>query len=79
MSKCKRCGAEIIWITTVAGKSMPCEAAPTLYREKVGAKDKIVTPDREVLCCEYDPDPDDATGVGYIPHFGNCIQKGGRK
>ena len=24
MSKCKGCGAEIIWIKTKAGKSMPC-------------------------------------------------------
>lgn len=26
MSKCKGCGAEIVWIKTAAGKSMPCNS-----------------------------------------------------
>lgn len=26
MSKCKGCGAEIVWIQTENGKSMPCNA-----------------------------------------------------
>lgn len=25
MSKCKGCGAEIVWIKTASGKSMPCD------------------------------------------------------
>ena len=25
MSKCKGCGAEIVWIKTTAGKAMPCD------------------------------------------------------
>lgn len=25
MSKCKGCGAEIVWIKTPAGKAMPCD------------------------------------------------------
>ena len=25
MSKCKGCGAEIVWIKTKAGKNMPCD------------------------------------------------------
>lgn len=29
MAKCKSCGAEIVWITTINGKSMPCNAEKT--------------------------------------------------
>lgn len=29
MAKCKGCGAEIIWITTIFGKQMPCNAEKT--------------------------------------------------
>ena len=32
MSKCKSCGAEIIWIKTKNGKNMPCDAKPISYR-----------------------------------------------
>lgn len=29
MAKCKGCGAEILWITTILGKQMPCNAEKT--------------------------------------------------
>ncbi len=29
MAKCKGCGKEIVWITTISGKSMPCDAEKT--------------------------------------------------
>lgn len=29
MPKCKGCQAEIIWITTIKGKQMPCDAEKT--------------------------------------------------
>ena len=72
MSKCKHCGAEIIWITTLSGKNMPCEAEAVAFREKVGAKDRFVTPNGEVLCFEFIDDPCEGTEMGYIPHFANC-------
>lgn len=28
MSRCKSCGADIVWVKTVAGKSIPLDAAP---------------------------------------------------
>ena len=69
---CKHCGAKIVWIQTVSGKNMPCEAERVMYWERLGAKDRIVTPNGEVLRCEYEGDPDKATGIGYVPHWGNC-------
>lgn len=42
---CKGCGAAIVWIGTLGGKSMPCDATPRYYIQKPrsGSK-KIVTP-----------------------------------
>ena len=56
-STCKGCGAAIVWIRTPGGKSMPCDATPRYYIEKPrsGSK-KIVTPNGEVISCEYTED-----------------------
>lgn len=56
-STCKGCGAAIVWIKTPGGKSMPCDATPRYYIEKPrsGSK-KIVTPNGEVISCEYTED-----------------------
>ena len=74
--KCRGCGADIVWISTPGGKSMPCDAEPVLYREQAGAPGKIVTPNGQVLSCELDVAPENATGVGYISHFSTCPQAG---
>ena len=71
---CRGCGAPIVWIRTTGGKSMPCDAKPVLYKERKGAAGKIVTPNGEVLSCDLDVEPDEATGIGYISHFVTCPQ-----
>ena len=39
-----------------------------------GGKEKIVTPNGEVISCTFDAKPDDMTGIGYIPHWSTCPQ-----
>lgn len=75
MAACKACMAAIIWIKTSAGKTIPCNEAPIYYIEKPrsGSK-KIVTPNGQVLSCEYTAEPSKATGVGYVPHWATCPQ-----
>lgn len=70
---CRGCGAAIVWIGTPGGKSMPCDATPIYYIQKPssGSK-KIVTPNGEVISCEYTEDPYKATGTGFAPHWGSC-------
>lgn len=70
---CKGCGAAIVWISTPSGKSMPCDATLRYYIQKSqsGSK-KIVTPNGEVISCEYTDDPNKATGVGFAPHWWSC-------
>lgn len=76
MAKCKSCGAEIKFIRTLGGKSMPCNAEEVYYKYKLGAVDRIVTPNGEVLPCVFlDAETDDlsdASGYGYVPHWSTC-------
>lgn len=72
MSKCRSCGAEIVWIRMDSGKKMPCDAAPVTYWAKMGGTEKIVTPNGEVVSCELQGELANATGVGYISHFSTC-------
>jgi hypothetical protein len=72
MAKCKGCGAEIIFIKTPGGKSMPCDAQEVIYWANRAAKGKVVTPNGEVISCDFEGDIDKATGMGYIPHWVTC-------
>ena len=69
---CRSCGAAIVWIPTPGGKSMPCDVTPIYYRQKKRGSKRIVTPNGEVLACEYTEDPNQATGIGFIPHWAAC-------
>lgn len=71
MSTCGRCGAAIVWISTPAGKTMPCDAQP-VYIIQGDGPEKAVTKSGEVVSCRYTKDPDQATGLGYVPHFATC-------
>lgn len=79
MAKCRGCGAEIIWIKTPAGKSMPCDSEPVPYWQKAGASGKVVTPNGEVISCEFSGELSRATGRGYIPHWSTCPAAGSFK
>ena len=37
---CSKCGKQIMWIKTKAGKSMPCNPSFVYYKEKKGGKDR---------------------------------------
>ena len=76
MATCKGCGAEIIWIRTLAGKSIPCDPVQVPYWEKPKGKGKVVTPNGEVLSCKFEGEPNKATGFGYVPHWGTCPRAG---
>lgn len=69
---CRGCGAEIWFIKTVAGKTIPVNPEEVAYEQKAGGSLKIVTPNGEVLSAERPADPQKATGIGYISHFATC-------
>ena len=73
MAKCKACGAPIIFIRTQGGKKMPCDPEQRMYWQRKGAKEKIVTPNGEVINCALDGETiNNATGIGYVPHWATC-------
>lgn len=70
---CRSCGKRILWVRTKAGKNMPCNPELVTYVSRYGAKDKIVTPNGEVLSGEVvSAGTLNSTGIGYISHFATC-------
>ena len=51
---------------------MPCDDELVMYWAKKGAPGKVVTPNGEVISCEFDGDVSEATGLGYISHYATC-------
>ena len=51
---------------------MPCDPEPVIYWQVPKAKGKVVTPNGEVLSCVFEGDLDDATSLGYVPHWATC-------
>lgn len=72
MSACGRCGAAIVWVRTPAGKAMPCDARAVYIVQEEGGPEKGVLRDGRVVSCRFTHDPDQATALGYVPHFATC-------
>lgn len=72
VTQCRGCGANIVFIKSVAGKTIPCNAEEIAYVQKADGDLKIVTPNGEVLSGSVPDDPQKATGIGYISHFATC-------
>ncbi len=78
--KCKSCGAQITWIVTQNGRSMPCDFPAVKYQENRKGKSQIVTSDGRVVRADVITDDDKQTsllekivdGEGYISHFATC-------
>jgi hypothetical protein len=65
-SKCRSCGAPLLWAQTTAGKNMPLDAAPTANGniELRHGLARYVTPDAN------------ATTPRYTSHFATCPNAG---
>ncbi len=70
--KCRGCGAPVLWLKTESGKSMPVDPEKVMYWKVRGGKKRIVTPNGETVACELSGDLQDATGMGYVPHWSTC-------
>lgn len=57
MATCSSCGAEILWVKTAAGKSMPLSVASRQKRYDLIA---------------YDPDEGAKQSETYLSHFADC-------
>ncbi len=71
-SKCRSCGARIIFIKSTKGHFIPCNPTVTRYKKEDGGRDKIVLDTGEVVSCRTDIAPEEMDGVGYVSHFATC-------
>ena len=49
---------------------MPCNALPVAYKR--GGRQRIVTPEGDVISADTNVTMETAEGLGYIPHWGTC-------
>jgi hypothetical protein len=72
VSRCRSCGAEIVWAITERGKRMPLDAEPSeagtfVVRSRVEGE-------RVVLHALYAPEA--GAGLHHTSHFATCPQAG---
>jgi len=70
--KCRFCRKEIRWIVTEKGAKMPCDPTPVKYWQQEKASGKVVLQNGKVVSCVFEGNSEEATGMGYIPHFSTC-------
>lgn len=67
-STCRSCGARILWVKTVGGKAMPCNAEAIRFT-RGGGPETFVTPEGKVERGKRDHEGE---LTGYISHFATC-------
>ena len=73
-TKCRGCGAQIAFIKTVKGKSMPVNPDAIYFVR--GSEFNAVTLDGEVFRGRT-PGPGEAAMIGYISHWATCPEANG--
>lgn len=68
---CRQCGRRILWVRMKSGKNMPVDMELHNYKKDSTGKEKIVTPDGEVVTGRIIVG-EHGDGTGYISHFASC-------
>ena len=68
-TNCRACGAEIMFLKTVKGKTIPVNPEPVTFAEGEGGKEKFVLLTGEVVNGRTDPG---GAYEGYVSHFATC-------
>ena len=71
---CRHCGKPIIFIRTLNGKLMPCDATPVKYwlTEEPGRGVMIYQRNGTYARALLDGLPSTCDGTGYLPHWSSC-------
>lgn len=72
MSRCRSCGAEIIWVKMQSGKKMPCDPPLLPFWWSPKGEHTLITQDGETVTGDLDGEPDEVTDVGRISHWATC-------
>lgn len=68
MIVCRECGEQIFFIRTQSGAKMSVNKDQVGYN--LGGKDRIVTPNGEILSVTITDHPE--SGLGYVTHWSTC-------
>ena len=71
-TKCRACQADIIFIKTKAGKSVPCDAKSMYFTPEANGTQVFVLMDGSVQRGKECPGGGDGCQIGYISHFATC-------
>lgn len=73
---CRTCGAPIVWIKTLAGKAMPCNADGVLVIADPKAKEFMVSATGIAGTCRRagPEDINERREIRYTSHFATCPQ-----
>ena len=71
-TKCRACGAEIIFIKTIAGKTIPCNAEEHHYIPSHDGCSIFVNPDGTTERGYEIRTQIDGQRIGYTSHFATC-------
>lgn len=71
MSRCKSCGASIVWALTALGKSIPLDPAPVAAGNLVIAGGVLGTPQASVRYLTKGETPP-ADQARFVSHFSTC-------
>lgn len=74
-STCKLCGAKISFVRTAGGKHLPVDPQQVAYYKGLYNKNRVVTPNGDIVACELDGPTSQAIGIGFIPHWATCTGK----
>ena len=73
--QCRNCGKRILFVRMKSGKVMPVNETFVNYKKIDGGKEKIITPQGEVVIGAIGFKTDEADGYGYVSHFATCTKK----
>lgn len=72
-TKCKTCGAPIVFIGTPGGKYMPCDDCVVYYKQSNNGNETFITPNGETIKGERaNPQKENVTGIAYVPQWATC-------
>lgn len=72
-SKCRSCGARLIWIKTASGKNMPCDYEPVKFRYNFLSNIRLVTKEGEITGADIVRSANESyDAIGYFPHWATC-------
>ena len=75
IGQCRYCRKRILFIKMKSGKTMPVNETFINFKIVDGGKDRIVTPNGEIVTCTSGVRVEEADGYGYMSHFATCSSR----